>query len=352
MATATVAVVLVISGLLKVRQPQAVDRAFADLQVPSVLQATWLRRSFPWLETLLGVAILVLSGPLLVFAAVMTVAVFSAYMVLIARAAASEQTVECNCFGAAGRAAVTGWTVLRNIGLLAVAVVVLAGTLTQFASWSAAVGSNPALLIGCAPAIGIMALIWKDQTTTSSGLATGPAQTPVPVSASRQATNSQSAEAAEIGEDEYIREPIPRYVLRQGSGEHVPVVTLRQLVARGPVLLVRLNPGCGSCEVMMSQWQDYQNRLGTTVHMLPVLSAGTTPGQTLGELDPQHYLYDHQLGLDALFEVGGTPWAVLLGADGWLAGGPELGVDGIEQMIAEIQEVLQGTPEPVAEDHA
>lgn len=340
-ATATVGAVLVISGLLKVRQPQAVDRAFADLRVPSMLRSTWIRRSFPWLETLLGVAIVILSGPLLQLAAAVAVAVFGVYLALIARAAASDQAVQCNCFGAAGQTRVTQWTVLRNAGLLMATVVVLVGTLTETSSWPAAVSASPGMLIACAPAIGVMALVWKDQMAGARSATLASPTGSIPT----MATTPSTTPAETTSDDDYTREPIPRYALRQGTGEHVPAVTLRQLVATGPVLLVRINPGCGPCATIMSQWDDYQVRLGTTVQMLPVLPAGSAPGQVLGELDPQRYLYDDQLALDALFEVGGTPWAVLLGADGWLAGGPELGVNGIEQMVTEIQEVLQEIPD-------
>lgn len=344
-ATATLAVVLVLSGSLKVRQPQAVDRAFSDLQVPTALQAAWIRRSFPWLEILLGVLLLVLSGTWLILAAAVNVAVFCAYLVLISRAAASPETVECNCFGVAGRAPVTRRTVVRNIGLLVTAAVVLAGTLTQVPSWTAAVSSNPAVLAGCVPAVGVLALLWNDHMASVQNVAPGAPQTPTAGASPTSIDPFEPYGAPGHGEDDYIREPIPRYALRQGSGNNAGLVTLRQLVASGPVLLVRTNPGCGSCETLITAWQQYQQRLGTTVRMLPVFLSGAVPVRDIGELDPQQYLYDENLALDALFEIGGTPWGVLLGADGRLAGGPELGVRGIEQMVTEIQEVLQEIPD-------
>ena len=43
-----------------------------------------------------------------------------------------------------------------------------------------------------------------------------------------------------------------------------------------------------------------------------------------------------------MFEHPGTPWVVVLGADGLLAGGPVAGTDAVLELLAELEERFAG----------
>ena len=58
----TCAVVLLVSGVAKLRDPDAVDTAFVDLDVPAVLRHPLLRRALPWVEIALGVWLVLATG--------------------------------------------------------------------------------------------------------------------------------------------------------------------------------------------------------------------------------------------------------------------------------------------------
>jgi hypothetical protein len=122
-STLVTALVLLVSGVAKLRAPDDVDRAFAQLPVPAGLDRLWLRRAFPWFEIALALALLLLPGIWWLVAGGAVSALFSVYLVLVAVSVASGAEVYCGCFGSLFANRVTRRTVVRNIVLLTVAVV-------------------------------------------------------------------------------------------------------------------------------------------------------------------------------------------------------------------------------------
>ena len=56
------AAVLLASGVVKLRDPASVDRAFTALEVPAPLDAPVVRRLVPWVEVALGTWLLLATG--------------------------------------------------------------------------------------------------------------------------------------------------------------------------------------------------------------------------------------------------------------------------------------------------
>ena len=115
------AVVLVLSGIAKLRAPQTVAAGFRDLRVPAALDRAWLRALLPWGELVLAAALLAAPGALAPVAAIVAALLFLAYWVLIRRALSFEEPVSCGCFGEASAEPVSGWTLARNTVLALVA---------------------------------------------------------------------------------------------------------------------------------------------------------------------------------------------------------------------------------------
>ena len=151
----TCAVVLLVSGVAKLRAPATVDAAFTSLRVPRVVDTPVVRRLVPWLEVALGAWLLLATGPALVVVALLTLALFVAYLVLVVRALRGPEPVDCGCFGAIGDSRVTRVTVWRNVALvLSSALAVAAGLRgagllpallddTEVWAWVAAAASPP-----------------------------------------------------------------------------------------------------------------------------------------------------------------------------------------------------------------
>lgn len=114
-----VGVVLIVSGVLKVRTPDDLA-GWESLGVPAALRREWLVRAHPWAEIALGVAVAVLGSWLGMIAALGAVGMMLAYTALIWRALRRPEDSSCACFGQAET--ITRATLARNLWLTALSV--------------------------------------------------------------------------------------------------------------------------------------------------------------------------------------------------------------------------------------
>lgn len=318
--------VLTLSGLAKVRAPQETADAFVALRLPPVLARLGAARLLPYAELLLAAALLLAPGAAYVLATAVACLLFVAYLVLVARAVRFPEPVSCNCFGRLGLGTVSSATVLRNAVLVAVAALAMTeafahgrGVTQRAADFS---GSEWAWLAMVCLAALVAVLI---------GHRPGPA------------TGTAHGEFAPDGALDYLRQPIPFGVLARPDGS---TVTLRQLAADRARLLVFLNIGCGPCVRVIEILPAFV-AANPEIGVHPVLHSAT-PAQSIPAWS------DHLLDTDgivaAMFEVP-SPAAVLLGADGLLAGGPVIGEQDVREFFDDIAaELAHGralpTPEP------
>jgi hypothetical protein len=319
----TCAAVLLLSGIAKLREPATVDTAFTSLGVPRALDTPLVRRLFPWVEIALGAWLLLATGPALVVVALVTLALFVAYLVLVVRAVRRPEPVDCGCFGALGDSEVTSVTVWRNAALvLSAALAVLAGV------WGS--GVVPALVNDSG------AWAWVAATALSAAVV-GLVVYRAPAG-SRAADHGGSALAApKIGPDgEYVRDAIPDAQVLTEDGK---LVFVAHQARRAAHLLVFLSPGCGPC-----------GRLGPLVagwseELAPVVVKAVVAGQPVMVESWLTYLQGHAwfdpYGITRKAFTGGNPSAVLLGADGLVAGGPVHGEEDVLSFIAQVRDQLR-----------
>ncbi|HSF97253.1 MAG TPA: MauE/DoxX family redox-associated membrane protein, partial [Ornithinibacter sp.] len=227
----TCAVVLLLSGIAKLRDPATVDTAFSSMGVPRAVDTQLVRRLFPWVEIALGAWLLLATGPALVVVALITLALFVAYLVLVVRAVRRPEPVDCGCFGALGDSEVTTVTVWRNAALvLSAALAVLAGMQGS--------GVLPALVDDSG------AWAWVAATALSAAV--------VGLVVYRQPAGPGGADhvASELtarsvdADGEYVRDTIPAAQVLTEDGKLVLVANEARRAAH---LLVFLSPGCGPC---------------------------------------------------------------------------------------------------------
>jgi putative oxidoreductase len=119
-----VAVVFIVAGALKLRDPAAFANDVANYQMMPAL-APLLAAVLPPLEVVVGVALLALAAPWRRAAALCAAGLMVMFTVAAGSAYARGLDVACGCFGSAGGA--VGWpTVLRDLALLGAAVLVVA----------------------------------------------------------------------------------------------------------------------------------------------------------------------------------------------------------------------------------
>lgn len=309
--------VLIVSATFKLRDSSTTADAFASLRLP-----VWLRRLngpvlLPYAELVLAVALLVIPSPAYVVVTVVVALLFIAYLVVILRALGFEEHVECGCFGRLGLGEVDRFTALRNALLVVLALVAvgdaLAGhsvihRLTSFG------GAEWTWLLGVLVAVLLTWLI---------------------VGRRGESTRAATAFAHEADQLDYQRQPIPYGALRdRGTGE---ASALFAVGGGGPALLVFLNETCGACLRTMEVLPEWAERhaLLRTIAVPAVEGAAELPdlGANVSWMDDPGATVARTFGV-------GYPAAVLLGADGLLAGGPESGFDDISAFLGEISEQL------------
>ncbi|MFD6700751.1 MULTISPECIES: MauE/DoxX family redox-associated membrane protein [unclassified Microbacterium] len=317
--------VLVASAIAKLRTPD--DAAgWEALGIPAALRRDWLIRLHPIAELVLAAALLLLGGVLGIAAAVVAVLLFAAYLVMVWRAKRQTPDASCACFGERRR--ITGRTLLRNGWLVLMAVIS-----------AVAIGALP--LWGGVATLAVVLWPW-----TLALAAVAVTFVLVQESGSAEVGDRASAGApAAGGEDEledYLRSRTPAVPVQLADGQ---TTTLRMLSERQPVLLLAVSETCGSCTPVIESIDEYRALLPeVSVRFLLQSAPGdsrlasTEEPQTLH--DPNRYvgpsLADHWF----------TPTAVLLGADGLLAGGPVAGRSSIDEFVDDIYESLHGERPP------
>jgi hypothetical protein len=270
----------------------------------------------------------VVGGPAAVAVGVATLLLFTAYLVLVVRALGFEEDVDCACFGSLSPGRVTRRTVARNVWLVGLAGVAL-GVATAGGSVMARVADGRLpwwWLLGAAAAAVTTALV--------VGSGGSPAAT---------ATPGEVGEVA-LEEGDYVRSRTPALPVTLGDGSETD---LRALSSARAQLLLFVSEGCGSCGGVIAatpQWAAELPEIDVrhVVEVVPGIGSLTRAEEPRSVHDPAHRLWDS-------FGVRGTPSAVLLGADGLLAGGPVTGGEHVPGFVADILAELQAARGAAAE---
>lgn len=320
-------ITLLISGLAKLGAREGTQDAMRSLRLPLPTMHASVASVLPVTEIVLALAIWIPAPPLQVLLTGLVAALMLTYLVIIARALTFEEQVHCSCFGTLASPTVSRTTLVRNVllsvlGLLAV-VAAASGAMTTL------LVQAPMGLIG----LGLALLIAIALTAATIGGSV--AETDA------DAATAASTAAPDVDEDElldYERSPIPAAVLQQPDGR---LITLTQLTAQRAALLVFVTEGCGPCERVLDHAEEWIGELEQTLQVRFVFSR---PLDQLRErtTDRVAGYALHDLQFTARTALGGTsaPSAVLLGADGQLAGGPVNGGSAVIEFVQEIREQL------------
>lgn len=316
------AVVLLVSGLAKVRHPTETGDAFRSLRVPA---PRWAPRSLPWAEIVLGAALLVVPGSALLVPAVLVAGLFALYTVVIVRALRFAEPVRCSCFGALGAHQVSARTLVRNLALVAAGVLTIVAALREVSvprAMTDLTGAQWAWLAVAALAALVM--------TLSLGGVTGNEAPGRPDTAG--AAGSESTD-----DEEYIRLPIP---LGQGRTHDDQLVTLDDLARERPALLVSVDPGCGPCARVIPQLLPWKQQFGESLDLRALYPPSPGLVEDLAPETTGLALYDTEHNITRVLRMNGYPSAILLGADGLIAGGPVTGEHDVVEFVDDVRAAL------------
>ena len=325
---------LLISGVSKIPARTETVDAMTSLRIPWRRLHPLAAIAVPIAEIVAAVLLWVPWVPLQVVAAVGVATLMAVYLVIIARALGFEDQVECSCFGTLASPTVSRSTLHRNITLTVLGVlgVVSAATGTT----AQALTQTPLSLLGWLLALVVtLALVvfalggvnGADARPTGDALRAGDTAEPQPVGDGE-------------GEEEldYERFTIPYGALEKADGS---LITLREMAQHRAALLLHLSQGCGPCVRVLDQVQQWRQQLD------PLISVHCIFRQPHRELRPETFeksggepLHDPDANVQRVFDVEGSPTAVLLGADGLTAGGPVIGGAQVQQFVEEIIEQI------------
>ena len=323
------AAVLLVSGVAKLREPQATRDAFVALRLPRRLADSPAPALLPWGELGLGVLLLVGVGWVLLLATVATLLLFLGYLGVIARALGFPEKVSCNCFGKLGEQGGTRRTLVRNAVLVATASLATVAAVLHV--------SVPATLVeATGPTLGWLAMAALTGAVALLVLGHGPAD--APTAAGRPTKGSR----------------LPWFTLLDAT-TRTPVHTGDLPAERTVLLFVSL--GCGSCVRVLDDL-DALRAANPDVAIRAVLSdtyAGDpetwAPSvRTDGLLDPH--------GNVSQTLVEWTPTAVLVDRSGTLLADPAVGEGGVRALIAsagpqpQAPAAPEAAPEPPEPDRA
>lgn len=351
-------VTLTSSGAAKLKDYTSTATAIFNLKIDRwiPIRARTAALILPWAELLLALALLVAPGILQIIAALCALLLFAFYWVIIARAVMSGNDASCNCFGSTSAAPISQWTLARNTALVIAAAVVVAGAL--------AYGRSPASmffsltleqgfwLFGAALAVITVWFIYRSEmisapatTTALPSTATVNAPTSADASAENEGlssltgrtpyTNTKTAE--DIVEEDYIRLPIPFGQITEISLHGNIPHNLRELASRQARVLIWVSPTCGPCLDVIAKIGQWQEKLGSTIGVHPVISSEASL-ENLAVPENITVFIDEGGNTQRNFG-GGTPTAVALGTDELMAGGPVYGkgavIDFMNDLLAE-----------------
>lgn len=318
--------VLLASGIAKLRRPDDLA-GWAELGVPVALRRQWLVRLHPWSEIALAVALIVLGGVLGVLAGLVAVLLMVAYLGLVTRALRTAPDASCSCFGT--RRPVTRLTVARNVWLSLVAAA------TTAVIWATPLWGGALAGIGAAAAWGWIAMIGAAVLTAI--VIVWPDSAPSVV-----ADGSVMAMDGSVEELDYIRVRTPAVPVTRADGT---VVNLRHLAASRPMLLLSVSPSCAACAPVIENAPTWRRLLPELE--IRFLFRAAPDNASLKELDEPQSLHDPGGYVRESIGPWSTPAAVLLGADGFLAGGPVTGADAIQEFVEDIRASLDEVTAPV-----
>jgi len=113
----------VVAGVLKLRDPTAFATEISNYRFLARL-APWLAATLPSVEIVLGATLLLATAPWRRAAGLAMAGLLAVFTLAMAQAMARGINVDCGCFGG-GASPVTGWTIVRDVALLAAALLVV-----------------------------------------------------------------------------------------------------------------------------------------------------------------------------------------------------------------------------------
>lgn len=317
LAPLTLAAVLILSGLAKLRDPGATASMIRALRLPMVLRRPLVAPALPWVELAVAALLLLPGRWTYALGALLASALFVAFLLVIARAMTFSPRPRCGCFGRVGDHRVSGRTVLRNALLVALAGICAALALAGESTASLIARYTATDWVWCALAIAL---------ALTAVLVLGPPAGGADEDDLWPATGEPAGSRAAQGSG---RASVPAGVVVDSE---LRPSSLAALTRARPQLLILVNCWCGSTFTTIERLPRWRERLP---HLgVPLVHTRAPWGEPRLAALPD-VLWDPGSQLHTALAAGASPSAVLLGAGGKVLRGPVSGLEAIEALVDE-----------------
>jgi hypothetical protein len=325
LAPLILAAVLAVSGWSKAKAVASTESVLRLLRLPNALEQPWVARALPWGELALAAIVCLAPGGIAQQAAAsLTLLLMLAYWVVVARAMTFDPRPACGCFGEIGDQRITGRTLARNSVLVALAVVHLVWALAGHSVIATLTdGTEPQLWVLGAGVAALVTWFVVARPAPKPHHHDGPAASP----------------GDDAGELPFVPSLIPPALLTDSFGRQH---TLQEMVRERAQLLVVVNCHCGTTATALRAWPDYRRRLPQLD--VRFVFSGVAPQASVDGTDLTAAWTDHGGVTAHTLGITGSPGAILLGADGMIAGGPVSGNAELDEFVDEIAEALSEAP--------
>jgi uncharacterized membrane protein YphA (DoxX/SURF4 family)/thiol-disulfide isomerase/thioredoxin len=266
----------------------------------------------------LAIAVGLVLKPSAQWAAVGALLLVLAFIAGIANALRRGDAPDCHCFGQIHSAPAGRGTLVRNAGLAAMAIVVVAeGPGPSIASW---VGDRTAAelvaVIAGVLAVGLGLLfvqLWLERRQLRLDL------------------NTAQRIAATAPPGLPIAAPAPDFTLKNLVGEPV---TMKSLQERGrPVLLVFMSPSCGSCSELVPKIAAWQRTLADRLTIAVISRGKAEHHEVWTNQRLQNVLLQKRYEVGEVYRIRATPSAVIVTTASKVGSNPAESVFGIEPLV-------------------
>ena len=282
--------------------------------------------ALPFVELLAAALLIPVTTALL--GAILAVALLIVFLGGMVNSLRKGETPDCHCFGQFHSEPVGPTTVARNAGLLVIGVFILFGGTTpghSLIGWMGdETGAVKVLVIAMAIVIaGLAGLAWLVVHLLGQNGRLLLQIDEIRAAVDRLPRPPGSAPARKVA---------PEFTAPGLAGNRVSLGGLRS--AGKPVMLVFSSPKCGPCKTLLPEvasWQrEHADKLTVSLITRGKLDDARTSLERYG-VDRVALEQDREIS--KLYEVTGTPSAVLIDSDGRVQSGPVAGADAIRQLF-------------------
>jgi thiol-disulfide isomerase/thioredoxin len=327
--------VFAVAGVAKLADRNGTRKAVVSFGAPERIAGA-LAIALPLAE--LAVAGLLLPASTAAYGALGAVALLAIFTTAIGISLARGRAPDCHCFGQLHSAPASWKTLARNVALLGIGLVALAGSVAEepksAVAWIGELSDSELALLAVGATAAVVLAIGGSAFLSlmrSYGQVLSRLERVEAALSSAGLDLEEAIEADRIGLEPGTT--APTFWAKTLAGESV---SHESLSASGlPTVLLFTSPHCGPCQALLPAVAEWQGEHADALNV--VLASDGTNEEIEAEarqLGLGNILVDADRRLYAAFQANGTPSAVLVAADGTIGSWVASGREWIEQLVA------------------